>query len=358
MLLVTALPLVVQLSLVASTPPQTSKVAPRFTVNLDNPPQQRWNDVVKVYNQEIQQLIKLARSMVQAEALELLEVLGPKVETVLPYPYNYEIIGIAGLLDGVSVGDVLLANVFYEATAYGDEAKNKACTSIVAEAQNGTIFHGRNLDYYMTGILRNMTITVDFQKGGKTVFTGTTIAGYIGLLTGQKPYGYTISLDERNRGKIWMNALEALAAGSAGIVSFHIRDTLSNEEFNFEHALIYLTDKPLIASCYIILGGTKPGEGAVITRDRTAAVDLWRIDAEKGAWYLVETNYDHWELPPNSDDRRDPAIEAMNNMTRADLSAMGLFEVLSVPPVLNNKTTYTAVMSAAQPELYNTWIRY
>jgi len=32
---------------------------------------------------------------------------------------------------------------------------------------NGTIWHARNLDYGFSDILRNVTIRVDFQKGGK-----------------------------------------------------------------------------------------------------------------------------------------------------------------------------------------------
>ena len=59
------------------------------------------------------------------------------------------------------------------------------CTSIVAEALDGTILHGRNLDFSATNILQDLTIIVDFQRRAKTVYTGTTLAGYVGLLTGQ-----------------------------------------------------------------------------------------------------------------------------------------------------------------------------
>lgn len=334
-----------------------AKIAPRFTINLDLPPKQRWDEVVSIYGSELEKVLVLARKLVSQELLDVLAAIGLRVETALPYPYNYEIMGIAEKLKGASMGDIILVNSLYEITAFyhGKKGGSKACTSIIARASNGTIFHGRNLDYSLLGFLRNITITLDFQRSGKTVYTGTTYAGYIGLLTGQKPNGYTITLDERDRGEIWMNALEALMNGYNAIAAFHIRDALSNENMTYEQALIFLADKALVAPCYIILAGTRPHEGVVITRDRIAALDLWKINGER--WYLVETNYDHWEVPPSDDDRRDPAIAAMENMTQANVGFPGLFGVLSTQPVVNDETTYTVVMSAAHPELYTTWIR-
>ena len=190
------------------------------------------------------------------------------------------------------------------------------------------------------------------------MYTGTTFAGYVGLLSGQKPHGFTVTLDERDQGDWWMNAFEALLAGTHGIAGFLIRDTIADPSMDFESAVNTLAYTPLIAPCYIIIGGVGPTEGAVITRDRMASLDIWRLDPIYGRWFLVETNYDHWTSPPAGDDRRDPAIRGMNETGRADLSVGSLFSVLSTPPVLNNATTYTVIMSAAIPELYSTWIRH
>lgn len=343
-------------SLVISASPKTV-VAPRFTVNLDLPPKQRWTDVMLVYAEEFKRLLELAKKLVSSEVLDFLGMVGLKVETAFPYPYNYEIMGIAESVQGVSMGDVILGNTLYELTAFNKKWKSKACTSIVAEGVNGTIIHGRNLDYSLASILGNLTITVDFQRGGKTVYTGTTFAGLIGLLTGQKPHAFTITLNERDKGEAWMNALEALANGMSAVATLRIRDALANEDFDYEKALVFLSDKPLIAPCYLIIGGTVPSQGAVITRDRIAVLDFMKLHPEKGDWYVLETNYDHWEPPPSDDDRRDPAKKYMNEMGRGNLSETGLFHVLSTAPVLNEHTTYTVVMSAAHPDHYKTWIR-
>jgi len=37
-----------------------------------------------------------------------------------------------------------------------------------------------------TDTLKNSTLQVDFQKGGKTLFTSTTFGGYIGVISGIK----------------------------------------------------------------------------------------------------------------------------------------------------------------------------
>lgn len=338
--------------------------AKRYAVNLDLPPQQRWVEVARDHKEGMAQLFQDVKKMVPPEAVSLASVIGNDVDRYIPYPYGLEIVGVAESAgDTVSVGDVVLGNALYEVTAYShlgrsENTRVKMCTSIVAETVNGTIYHGRNLDYTFQDALRNLTVIIDFQQGGKTVYTGTTFAGMVGLLTAQKPHGYTITLDERDQGEWWMNALESLVTGTHGIATLHIRDAVADKAMDFESAVIFLADKPLIAPSYIIIGGTKPREGVVITRDRIAALDLWRLDAEHGRWFLVETNYDHWELPPKDDDRRDPAIKAMNKTTRAGLNATSLFKVMSTPPVLNNATTYTVVMSAAKPEIYNTWVRH
>lgn len=351
----------------ALAPQEDAIPARRFAINLDLPPKQRWGEVVKAYKTDLESVLKLVKTIVPTPVLNAISLIGQKIETAVPYPYNYEIMGIAGYLDDITVGDVLLSNLLYEITAFSHGSKSRdgggrgggmACTSIVAEAMNGSIFHGRNLDYSLVKYLENMTITVDFQRGGKTNYTGTTFAGFIGVFTGQKPYKYTISLDERDKGQIWMNALEGLSKGLNGVASFHIRDALDRDDLSFNDAIVFLADKPLIAPCYLIMGGVKPGEGVVITRDRIALIDLWRINAKKGTWYVLETNYDRWTTPPASDDRRDPAIKAMESLTSANVGIKGIYDVLSTPPVFNNHTTYTVMMSAAYPDLYSTWIRY
>lgn len=187
-------------------------------------------------------------------------------------------------------------------------------------------------------------------------FTGTTFIGYVGLWTGQSPHKFTISGDERDRGWWWENMIAALFQRHSPI-SWLIRTTLS-ESKNFETAVEKLAKTPLIADVYYIVGGVSPKEGVVITRNRDGPADVWPLDPLSGEWFRVETNYDHWEPPPKKDDRRTPAIKALNATGQANLSLEALFQVLSVVPVYNNDTIYTTVMSAASPDKYMTRIRH
>ena len=321
---------------------------PTYTINLDLDPSLRWKEVISDYKWEIPELYKILKSFVPAEFLPIVDILGNSLETYIPKPYSDELRGIA-LGAGMPLGDVALLNILYDVTAF--------CTSIVVEDEKGVIYHGRNLDYHFTDILRNITLIAHFQKGGKTVYTSTTYAGYVGVLTGQKPYGFSVSVDERDQGAWWENLLEAILDHNASFISFLVRDTLE-EAGDFESAVKTLAYTPLIAPVYFIIGGVGPREGAVITRDRVAALNVWHLDAENGRWFLVETNYDHWTTPPTQDDRRDPAVKSLEAMGRKNFTSQGLFGVLSTPPVLNDGTIYTTIMSASQPDLYTTWIRH
>ena len=134
----------------------------RYAVNLDLEPQERWKEVAQDFASELSELLKAVEKLVPPEVIDIVSIIEADVETYLPYPYNLEIVGIAANTK-VTVGELVLGNTIYELTAFGRSGKGSlACTSIVAEALNGTIYHGRNLDYNLTNVLRNLTIVVDF----------------------------------------------------------------------------------------------------------------------------------------------------------------------------------------------------
>ncbi|XP_032190500.1 N-acylethanolamine-hydrolyzing acid amidase [Mustela erminea] len=328
----------------AASPP----APPLFNVSLDAAPALRWLPVLRRFDLDFLRsamahiLGNKVPKWVHAWVGKLVEQLEP----FLPQPFADEIRGLCEVLD-YSLADCLLLNLVYESTAF--------CTSIVAQDSRGHIYHGRNLDYPFGNFLRKLTVDVQFLRNGQVAFTGTTFLGYVGVWTGQSPYKFTVSGDERDKGWWWENAIAALLQRHYP-VSWLIRATLSESE-NFEEAVVKLAKTPLIADVYYIVGGTSPREGVVITRNRNGPADIWPLDPLNGAWFRVETNYDHWKPVPRQDDRRTPAIKALNATGQANLSLEKLFQVLSVFPVYNNYTVYTTVMSAASPERYMTRIR-
>nr|XP_056711897.1 N-acylethanolamine-hydrolyzing acid amidase [Euleptes europaea] len=317
-------------------------------ISLDVPPERRWDAVAARFDPAHLRaaLSRVIDSVVPKWVHAVIRPIAEELEFYVAQPFAGEIRGLCRAV-GVNAGDGLLLNLAYESTAY--------CTSIIAQDSNGIIYHGRNLDYPFGDILRNITIDVDFLKNGKVLYKGTTFFGYVGLWTGQRPYKFTISGDERDSGKWWENAIAAFLDRDSP-VSWLVRRVLSEAD-SYETATLMLAQTPLIAGVYYIIGGANPNEGMVITRNRKGPVDIWPLEPSYGGWYRVETNYDHWKPAPPSDDRRTPAMKAMNATGQENITLESIYNVLSMYPVMNRDTIYTTVMSAALPEKYMTRIR-
>jgi acid ceramidase len=132
-------------------------------------------------------------------------------------------------------------------------------------------------------------------------------------------------------------------------MGFLTRDVMENAT-SYAQAEQMLQKTVMLAPAYFILGGNKSGEGSVITRSREAALDTWQM-TNASHWYILETNYDHWEKPLFLDDRRTPAHKCMDTMGQKNVNFAGIFNVLSSQPVLNKLTTYTALMKVSTGEL-------
>jgi hypothetical protein len=276
-------------------------------------------------------------SFMRQEVMDAVATVGAALEFFLG-DYGLEIEGIANVV-GIPPGDIALVNLLYEMVSM--------CTSIVAETDDGRILHSRNLDFGLgtdfTTLLQNLTIQVEFQKGGKTIYYGTTYAAYVGLLTGMAPGRFGLSLNLRHSGDILGNLKELLNNPASNVVSFLLRSSLENDG-NYQAALKRLVNEPLISESYIIISGTRAGEGAVITRNRTVAADVWSLDESNERWYLLQTNHDHWRPSPPGDHRSEVGDGAMNRIGRSNISAQAIYEVLSTKPLLNAQTTYTTSM--------------
>jgi N-acylethanolamine-hydrolysing acid amidase len=336
----------VAVSCCAALDPTTYPI-PKYTVDLDLAPYYRWQHIAKVYSTEIKQTLKFMNSFIPAEIRpqvdSLVNDIGLAVQTQLGV-YASEMQGIADVV-GIPHGDVVLVNLLYEITA--------KCTSTVAQHTDGTIYHGRNLDFgeggAFTDFLRSIAIEVHFQRNGTTVYTGTTYSGYVGLPTATRPGYWSVSVDEVVEGPIYaalISALNGLMNPNAQLMTLLIRDIMENSTFS--EAVQTLGYHDLVSPVFFIMGGVQPGEGVVITRARNKPIDFWWLDADHGLWYLVETNYDHWVPPPEYDDRLDPMNDCMNAMGQANLSVDNLYNCLSTPPVLNPLTTYTAIIINSQ----------
>jgi acid ceramidase len=126
-------------------------------------------------------------------------------------------------------------------------------------------------------------------------------------------------------------------------MGFFMRDTLL-EATDYASTKAKVANAKIMSPGYIILGGNKTSEGAIIVVDRKKAAYIEELDPKNGKWFLVQTNYDPTEKPVFFDDRRTPATKCMTNTTQKAIGHAPIYNVLSTKPVLNLLTTYTAMM--------------
>lgn len=73
----------------------------------------------------------------------------------------------------------------------------KACTGILIRTAEGKIFHGRNLDFEMWGLLSNLVAKIEYFKGGKKLFTADSVIGSVFVLTGIRHNAFAVNVDTR-----------------------------------------------------------------------------------------------------------------------------------------------------------------
>jgi len=314
-----------------------------IVIELSEAPRRRWKQAAARYKAPLQALIPYLVGQLPdflQKNLRIFEDLVGDATGVLPEPYKDEIRGIAEVAE-VPAAFILVANLYYEL--------HSGCTGVIAVdfSTNATI-HGRNLDYNIPG-LQNLTANVEFRSNGTLLARGTTYVGYLGLLTGASPMGFSVQLNERDtkNGSEWSNLLEALFKGGR-ISGYFLRNMLISG-VSYTEALELAQTTHLITPSYLILAGPHAHEAAIVTRERDSAVDTLSItDAQNPyKWFLVQTNYDHWEPAPPSDDRRDATAANMRALGPGRMDPRSLFSVMSIWPTQNSDTTYTTIMASS-----------
>lgn len=341
---------------------------PRVTVDLGLDPEHRWDHIVVEHKDAFLRTINevFSRPPVKYILPMARLLIGNAVESrrLLPGDQILEAKGIAREL-GVGFADVVLVGVFYDLFAAADNPlKQKACTGIVSQSASGEIIHGRNLDYDFADALKNSTLVVDFARNGSVLFTAVTFGPNPSFNTVVRWGSWSLSQNERDTGSVLNNLWDMLILGRPAVFA-RVRQA-AEEVSSFEDVVKFFSTVKLDAAAYFIIGGTKAGEGAVVTRDRASPVDVWRLDASAGRWYLVETNYDHQKAPHWGDNRRQVVERAMNLTGAANITPDTMWEVISVTQVntsagerapLNNETIYSTIMQAATPATFKTLVR-
>lgn len=326
---------------------------PRVTLSLDDPAAHRWDAIIARFNATIWAAVA---EIEQDPTYKVGLALAAKIPWHGDYlpPEHWEEIQAISRVSNIPAGTLLMLNILYDLTTF-DHSSRKACTSIVAATSDGSPVHGRNLDYGLVGAMKNITAIIDWQSGGKTVFSSVSFLGTVNFNTVVRAGGWSLSHDERDAGPLIEDLLDTFLRQR--VVTFSMIRELAASAPSYAAALSRLSEAELDAPSYFILAGIAPGEGAVLTRDRDGLADAYTLQpaADPPRWYVLETNYDRWAQPDADDNRRAVAERSLAAAggAAASLSAGGLWSVLSQThcnasagerPTLNSETVYTALM--------------
>lgn len=369
---------------------------PRYTVNLDLDPSDRWTHVAKDFVAEVPALKKYLASYVPAWALPILEAIGRDIEPYFGEEFGGEMKGLADAL-GLDAGEVVVVNLIYQiesvglncsnwnntgptrkddpgciavdpdqrwcychnvsefiepasqqipaAKTFSPESGPGLCTSLAARDSNGNIFHGRNLDWNLDSSLLKLAVDVEFQRSNKTLFTGATLVGFVGVFNGMSE-AFSGSIDARDKGgMLWQNILDSLLH-KASTPSQHLRVVLETAR-SFEEGQAALAAGDLINPVYYIVAGQTGDQGAIISRAREPKNNGPIKTLNATEWFVAETNYDWWNPVPSADDRRTPVLANMHSLTSQNVNATSLFDVMTRWPTFNHHTDYTGIFSAS-----------
>jgi acid ceramidase len=335
-------------------PPAANSSVPLYVVDLDKAPVERWNEISTVYADQIKNLVQAAKQFITAflgEQLvdQLEKYLGQLIEK-FPQPYADELRGIANAAQ-LPLGDIVLYNIFYEI--------DTVCTSIVAEDEQGRLYHARNLDFGLflgwnekthdwtiTEILRKTIINIEWRKAGKTVFKTVNFAGFIGAYNGVKPQRFTVTANQRfDKDGGFVGIMKWLKGdNSLSWMTLLVREVLETAN-SYEEAVARFTNTPLMAPVYYIVGGNSSGQAEIVVRAREKTLETVRLNpSTPTGWYILETNYDPSAKPLFIDDRRTPGNQCMQKLGRKNVGFAGIFNVLSSTTNLNKLTAYTTMM--------------
>lgn len=344
------------------------------TVDLDVPPAQRWlflkgDPYFASYKRDLTNYVS---TYIPDALLPLVASIVRQLRSAFSPEHAEEMQGLAEAL-GVSLGDVVLVNLIYQVENIGVKCplrnttgpcppKEKEgpgmCTGVVAD-DGKQVWHGRNLDWNLDSSLLRYVLHADFRSSNNTVFSGVLMAGQVGVLHGVRPGGFSIQMNARDLGGSVIENIGSILLGhkTPGTV---VRQALENAT-SFSDAVAALGSEKLANPVYFVIGGARHGEGAIITRDRLKAADIWPLYKSAARdkthlnpqpdWLRLQTNYDNWESVPSFDDRRTPGVKNAKLFCNATVGPSCVNKVMTTWPTKNHHTDITSIMCAATGDM-------
>lgn len=303
----------------------------QYIIDLDLPPNQRWTQLFNDHKQQCLNAVKELDKIVSGSMLG--RIVAFTAENIA---YLYGMAGRALYIEeiranaelmGISVGKAILFQLVYEMSAM--------CTSI-GSTVNGEMIHYRTMDWDMQ-FLKDLTVSLEFTRKGKTLFHAVSWVGYIGILTAMVPGKYSLSINFRQTGTSLLSNVTRLMAEYYPI-GYLCREILESD-YSVDEAINRLKTEELVAPCYITI--CRPDSVMVIARDRSAIANLRLSNS-----HCIQTNRDYGQVGGEnilySLERYELADKVISTFKGDKYE--DLVKVLSVKPIINEETIYITVM--------------
>lgn len=327
-----------------------------FDIDLDLPPRDRWIQISKRYRQEIiaidgrqPKFTQWKHDQIKRDWMEA---------TNGWWKENPDFVAeLQGMVDAVgdpryTLEDAKLAQLLYE---HGAQSR-KACSAVLWAFPNGTVIHGRNMDWEINFEMpdgRHMnwldvTFEATFYRKKQPIIKATMWPGFIGFSTAMLFGGWSFQQSSRDGNYMFRN-LQAARNGAIPF-SMHIRRLMQTGIYDFSEAVSTVNSGSYIAPQYFVMSGARPHEGVVLTIDREGKrlPDTPReqyLHSRQGAWYLVQTNDDLNKI--TSEIRRPLANQLLATSSQQAVSPANMEQFMHTSFLFNELTVYTTVMVPA-----------
>jgi hypothetical protein len=317
----------------------------RYKVDLQLPPQQRWDELLSD-----KWAVKAARNLV-ADANKEYGILKLPLNKLTNAVFNFVGTGSLGYDEEIAelspyVGDadeIVCANLTYEIYQLGLTLKSflGLCTSVAFDLKGVGMIHARNMDWPIMRI-RKSTILVDFKGGAAGAFTAVTVPGLVGVLSGvaKGRFSATINSAEDNSKNRGFN----FRGWSAMFLLRYVFESCKT----YDEAVAFLKKTPTIALCFIQLVGCKKGQACVIEmggRGRN------RVHEYEGVPLGISNNY---RGHPDADGDCQARLDAIEVAAAkcGGKTAKAALAVLRRDPVNNESTVQSMVLVAKTGAVY------
>lgn len=358
------------------TATEGARIPPTFVVDLDLPPRERWRQMYQTLFADAEVRRAFNTTMTAALATFAQADCGDKCLAALAatfqarFPEYYE--ELAGMREGAGMAltqaELVAAQFQYEFSMaraplpVGGDAESDAlqlprggvfgCTSVLVCAADGTVLHGRNLDWGNAQAFARGMVSVNYTRGGALVFQSEQLLGTVGVLTGARAGAFSLSLNAR-REQPYRTRAELLACAAR----VPLTPVLVGYRHYLEHYADYgavlanLTHTGYCAPRYSIVGGSR-GAGVRVQCNNSRAPDddtpvltVEPLACTDNGWFVAQCNSDVG-TPLQKDVRRRLVIADLEASGRAAAATpKGLLHAMSVNLVRNAKTIHTTIMS-------------